>query len=429
MMKWFYKLSLLIILALISCQPKDEYGPKKVVVINVNGNYELLVNNKPFFIKGAGIDKGSIEKLAEFGANSLRVWRTDNARNVLDEAQKNGLLVMLGLDVQRERHGFDYNDTAAVNEQKTKIKEKILKYKDHPALLAWAIGNELNLGYTNPKVFDAANEISLMIHELDKNHPTTTTLAGFNPDVVKEVKNRCPDLDFISIQEYGSIITLPEQIKRAEWSGPYAITEWGATGHWEVSRTEWDIAIEQTSTEKAKTILQRWEKAVSRNRKQNLGSFAFVWGYKQERTPTWYGLLLESGEETEMTDVLYYVWNEKWPDNRSPSIDSIFIDGQSRYQNVYLKKGSEYKFQVYAHDKENDTLQMVVNILPDDPASYRSGGDYEERPEPVFSDTIDYSPEYIFKTPNKEGPYRIFAFILDGNDNAATGNVPFFIKE
>ncbi len=42
---------------------------------------------------------------------------------------------------------------------------EVLKYKDHPALLTWIIGNEPDLNHTNPKVFDAINDISKMIHQ------------------------------------------------------------------------------------------------------------------------------------------------------------------------------------------------------------------------------------------------------------------------
>lgn len=33
-----------------------------------------------------------------------------------------------------------------------------------------------------------------------------------------------------------------------------------------------------------------------------------------------------------------------------------------------------------------------------------------------------------FKTPDKEGAYRLFVYIMDGNNNVATANVPFYIK-
>ena len=100
---------------------------------------------------------------------------------MLDRALKNGLYVTMGLEMARERHGFNYDDPAAVAAQLAEVKAEVLKYKDHPALLLWGIGNELNLNAKNPKVWDAVNEISKMIHQVDTNHPTMTMLAGIGP--------------------------------------------------------------------------------------------------------------------------------------------------------------------------------------------------------------------------------------------------------
>ena len=95
-------------------QVTDPSAPKKVEVKSKDGKYRLYVNNKEFYIDGAGCEFGNIEKLAEHGANSFRTWRTENGRQsckeVLDLAQKNGLMVMMGLEIKRERHGFDYNN-------------------------------------------------------------------------------------------------------------------------------------------------------------------------------------------------------------------------------------------------------------------------------------------------------------------------------
>jgi hypothetical protein len=56
----------------------------------------------------------------------FRTWRTNNGqrsgKEVLDEAWEHGLYVTMGLDVERERHGFDYDDKAAVAVATRKIK-------------------------------------------------------------------------------------------------------------------------------------------------------------------------------------------------------------------------------------------------------------------------------------------------------------------
>ncbi len=88
--------------------------PKKVTLDIQDRRHKLLVDGKPFYINGAGLEFGDIARLAKYGGNSFRTWSTENdqqsAKEVLDEAYKNGLLVTMGIEVARERHGFDYND-------------------------------------------------------------------------------------------------------------------------------------------------------------------------------------------------------------------------------------------------------------------------------------------------------------------------------
>jgi hypothetical protein len=72
----------------------------------------------------------------------------------------------------------------------------------------WDIGNELNLESHNPRVWDAVNEISKMIHQIDPNHPTTTSLAGVTREVLDQVKRRAPDLDLLCFQSYADIVNL-----------------------------------------------------------------------------------------------------------------------------------------------------------------------------------------------------------------------------
>ena len=65
-------------------------------------------------------------------------------------------------------------DPALIDERLKLVVDEVNAMRDHPALLGWAIGNELNLEATNLKVYNAVNDISKMIHEIDPNHPTTT---------------------------------------------------------------------------------------------------------------------------------------------------------------------------------------------------------------------------------------------------------------
>ena len=403
----------------------------KVTIKNTEGKYQLLVNNEPFYIKGAGLEFGNIPALAKHNGNSFRTWRTDNGeqsgKEVLDEAHKYGLMVTMGIEVARERHGFDYNDEAAVKEQKERIRKEVLEFKDHPSLLIWAIGNELNLRSTNPRVWDAVNDISKMIHDIDPNHPTTTTLAGMSQQDIEYIKERCKNIDILSIQLYGSIVKLPKFLKDFGWTGPYMVTEWGATGHWEVPKTSWDIPIEENSSVKAANYLKRHQIAIESDTTQCLGSYVFLWGQKQERTPTWYGVFLEDGKETESVDVMHYIWSKKWPENRTPQIKSFTLNNKTAYQSVILKPNKDAKATIDIVDFENNTINYSWEVLRES-TDLKDGGDKENRPESIdIQLTRNQNREINFKLSGK-GNYRLFVYADDGYNHAATANIPFKVE-
>ncbi|MFD2785108.1 hypothetical protein [Hymenobacter rubripertinctus] len=119
-------LTLTLALLTLTTATYAQTGPVKVEVRQTNGRYELRRGGQPYFIKGAGGGQFP-ERVRAYGGNSLRTWSTNGAEKVLAEARQNGLTVMLGLDVARERHGFDYNNPQAVAAQLAKVRAEVLK--------------------------------------------------------------------------------------------------------------------------------------------------------------------------------------------------------------------------------------------------------------------------------------------------------------
>ena len=399
-----------------------------VAVVQKDSVYELQRGGKPYFVKGAG---GSLyaDRIAAYGGNSMRTWSSRDAQKVLDTALKYGLTVLMGLDVARERHGFNYSDTAAVRGQLERLRAEVLKYKDHPALLAWGIGNELNLDYKNPKVWDAVNDISKMIRSLDPDHPTCTVLAGISKDLADQLKARCPDLDLLGVNTYGGLPALPKAVRASGWNRPYLVTEWGPTGHWEGLQTAWNSSIEETSSEKAAVYKSRYEWGVESDRRHCLGSYVFLWGQKQERTPTWYGLFTEKGEETEVMDVMQYLWSGRWPANKAPHLYSLQLNGHKPVDDLYLQPGITAHAMAVASDPDRDPLLYRWEVLPE-PTKLSQGGDHEDRPQAVEQVPAGaQNAEINLHIPEKEGPYRLFVYVSDGHNNVATANIPFYVKK
>lgn len=407
--------------------------PSKVEIKAVDGKYDFYVNGKLFKLKGAG-GGGNLEMLQKSGGNAIRTWGYQNGKQILDSALKYNLMVAMGVGMGQELHKFDYNDTAAVGKQYRRNIAAIESLKNHPALLCWVVGNELNLNKNyndpvNPKVYDALKDIVDYIHKNDPNHPVTTTFAGVNREHVRVALERCPNLDFISLQVYGSLGIIPEMAKDAGITIPYVVTEYGPVGHWEMPSTKWGREIEETSAAKASGLQQRIQKGlVSDPSGLNLGGFAFLWGQKQERTPTWYGMFLKTGEATAIVDELALYWTGSYPENRAPKVDSIKLDGKSPFESVYVKAGANVTAKVFASDPNNDALTYKW-VIQKEVIERSEGGAHEVEPGVVpISIVSDKNGELTFKIPSQPGEYRLFSYVFDGKNKVGTANIPFYVN-
>lgn len=390
-------------------------------------NFQLYVNGSPYYIKGAG-GYSHLEDLKQCGGNSLRLWSTIGAKEYLDKAQSLGLTVTLGLDMELERRGFNYSDKKAVAEQFERIKKEVLAFKDHPALLMWGVGNELDQFATNYNVWNAVNDVAKFIHEVDPNHPTTTMLAGVPQKHIKEIIKHCPAIDVLSINAFLDLPNIRSHLQDAGWTGPYMVGEWGASGYWEALLTPWGAFIEETSTEKARLFEDHYQKAMVACADRCLGSYVFYWGYKQARTHTLLSLYLESGENTGMIDAMQKNWTGKERSNRAPQIVPIGIDDKKTHEGVYLQPGSQHMAYTDCKDPDNDQLYYYWEVYHES-TEKKEGGDKEDKPAPVSGVVIDGKGKALtFKAPDKTGAYRLYVTVYDGKNNVATANAPFYVK-
>lgn len=393
-----------------------------------NGQWTFFRDGEPYFVKGAG-GQTYIDELKKCGGNSIRTWSLDDAEEFLDLAHKNGLTVMMGLWVGHERHGFDYNDEAAVKMQYERFKAAIPKIKDHPALLCWGVGNECDLFYSNTKVWYAIEDIAKMIKEVDGNHPITTVTAGLDSMEVQLIKERCPSIDFYGINTYGEIGMVPEALLRYGWDGPFMITEWGPTGHWEVAKTKWGAPYEQTSKEKADIYEHRYKSYILEYRDRCVGSYVFLWGQKQETTSTWYGLFTADGDWTSTLDNLQIMWSGVKPENMAPVLTSYKIEGAEKgSKDIILQAGGRYEASVDVEDPEGGKLKYKWEIIPES-TDIKVGGDKESAPPPILGlYGKKEGGNFTFETPSKEGAYRLFVTVYDKGGKVAYANYPFFVE-
>ena len=399
---------------------------KVEVTKNASGNFELQRNGVPYYIKGAGA-KDHFDLLVKSGANSIRVWSTNN-KALLDSAYQHGLTVTLGLYVRPERSGMDYNNEYAVKGQIEQLKNEVLKYKDHPALLVWGIGNEVDLRYSNFKVWETIEILAKYIKEVDPNHPTMTVTAGIDPSKAFYIKKYCPSVDILGLNVYGSIENAGANLRKFNWDKPFIVSEWGVNGPFEAKKTSWKAKIEPPNGLKADQRLRRYKELIEKDIERCLGSYCFLWGQKQESTATWHGMFLSNGKPTEAVDVMRFCWTGEWPQSRAPSIKDISLENIGWRKDHILAPSVQATLNV-KYLKYNNKKVIVEYALYPEAFSNKIGGDIQKSPDPIKFDIVNQSDdELTFISPKKKGAYRLFAYVKNEKGQSSVANIPFLVE-
>lgn len=385
--------------------------------------WQLLRDGEPYFIRGAG-GTASLRLLADAGANSVRTWGADNIDELLDEAHALGLTVAVGIWLGHERHGFDYSDPAQVAEQLSRARDVVLRHKDHPAVLLWGVGNEME-GFEagdNPAIWAAVNDVAAMIRELDPAHPTMTVTAEIGGGRVAAVNKYGSAIDIHGINSYAGASSLPERYREAGGSKPYIVTEFGPPGAWEVAKSPWGAAIEPTSTQKAESYRRSYQDALINASGLALGGYAFNWGFKMEGTATWFGMFLPDGSSLAAVDAMTGLWSGASPQNLAPVVQPLAIDGQPE-----VDPGQEVRVRADVSDPEEGPLD-VRWALRRESNEFVTGGDFRPMLPDIDGAIIEGRVDGArVNMPLEPGPYRLFLYVRDDAGKAATANLPLLV--
>lgn len=224
---------------------------------------QILVDNKTFVMRGIGyspvpigvdpevtlpygdyftsdfsaIYDRDLPFLSQMEANTIRLWGWNNNldhTDFLNKAFNKGIYVIVTFWMAPNR----YPDISSQNARaaiKADFKHMVASNKDNPAILMWAIGNELNANwmYGNhlDDLFSLINEMSLEAHQEEgaTAHPVTTPLVDIDlVDTIGKYDKVVENLDVWSVQVYrgnsfGSLFSDYANVS----SKPLAITEYG----------------------------------------------------------------------------------------------------------------------------------------------------------------------------------------------------------
>lgn len=426
---------LFTLLIIFSCNDNGitgKTGNKKVEIKNENGVYRLYKNGSPLLVKGA-VGYTHLSELAACGSNTVMIWDTTLLEQTLNDAAKNNISVIAGLDVPSGEYIAWYQDKAQVDKQFAAYEKIVNKYKSYPALLAWSLGNELLMPINSQSsyFYKTYNRFLNMIHQQDPDHPVTTTIINYNKQSILNIRWKIRKLDFISINTYNRIKDLNVKMKKLEvlWNGPFLISEWCPNGGWEAETTVWGAPLENTSTKKAEQYYEYYKNYMPVNNKRFLGSMAFYWGNRHEYTHTWYSVYGEDGIATEVKEALADCWRGTKTKHEAAQVQYMLIDSMGKSDNIILSPGSKHIANLILSESESkDSLRYSWEVLKEDWYSWGRTWHYFKRPSALQGLIADSNAQKTtFICPTKEGPYRIFINVYNKKGYCTTANIPFYV--
>lgn len=405
----------------------------KIHIEKTDDGFRLIKDGEPFHIKGASGSVAYLENLKNAGGNTIRFYDTINLKEKLDKAQEYGMAAIVDIPLPALSKHYDPYDTPIKKQRyKNIVRSFVAKYRNHPSLLMWILGNEIHFpSLSNAKGFAGYyNELVHVVKQTDPNHPVTTAIPQSGRHLILNLWYRT-DLDLIAINTFGGVKELEKDLRqiRLLWDGPYIISEWNDEGPWSELVTTWGAPIEPTSSKKAERLVQVYDDHILPLNDRCLGSLAFYWGHKHERTHTWFSMFLENGEKTPSYFAMEQIFkNDSFSHYSGPELDFLMLNRYGPQESMILTGGQENTADVFFDAPECDSISISWEILPEiwDPSQFENNK--EVKPPSLNYLILETNDNLVrFRTPEEEGPYRIFTYIKDQKGNVATANFPFYV--
>lgn len=426
-MKNSIAICLFVLLASTTAGFAQDRNAIPVELKKTDSGWQLFRAGKPYQIRGSGGagNEGPIPLLAELGGNSTRTWGVEsNTVALLDEAHANGLSVAMGLWLEHERLGkIEYSNAEQVAAQVELTMSHVKRLKDHPAILVWGVGNEMEGLNGKPEIWEHIENLAKLIKAEDPNHPVMTVIAEMGASKIQDIHEYCPSVDIIGINSYGGGPTVPQRYRGHKGTKPYIVTEFGPLGTWETGKNSIGTLSELTSTAKVESYRNSFE-AFRNDKELCLGAYAFLWGAKQEGTATWFGMLTPDGNKTAAVDLMSEYWTGKKPSNLCPRIEKFELIGPD-----VVDQGATVRVNIDVNDPEGNAVEVKWSLMAE-ADSFITNGDKQAAP-PKFDDALIKSDNKSaeFKLPSDLGIYRIYAMVSDGSKGGATANVPVRVEK
>jgi len=425
-------------LALLALSPAGD-----LVITSASAlDYVALTNSVPsehvarfekfqnFQIKGI-CGTARLDLATAYGANTLRTY-TPPSREQLDQYQRLGFKVIVG--IWMPHHGenagktgkWNYDYRGKGDEQVKALEETIRRIGDHPAILLWCFGNEVQL---DPPYLQTVNRMSELLHKKQPNQLTSLTMINAPKEKIDLIKQHAPDLDVIGYNSYGhGAVGGSSKNLEAVWGRAYYVSEFGPEGPWWGRKTAWGAFYEQSYDEKLDDLRKSFQRIDAAPR--CLGSTMFLWGSWTQQLPTYFSAFLspqgtakkvdeEKLYTTPLAEEFCRYWSGKYPAERAPILTKVTVAGLDGTNDVIVQAGKSFKMTAAAvnPDMSHSKLQYRWWIL-------------NKHGEAVVGPIDTDEPNVALQAPKEPGTdYAVMTYVIGPDQRASGYTVPIKVEK
>ncbi|MCX5714589.1 MAG: hypothetical protein NT033_07285, partial [Candidatus Omnitrophica bacterium] len=236
---------------------------------------------------------GDFTLMKEMGVNTIRLYHHPAKLDKVilrDLYETYGIRVIIGDFLGKYalgsgapwNPGTDYNNPEQKKKMMDSVRDMVTEFKDEPFVLFWLLGNENVYGYAcnadkEPGAFfKFANEVALMVKDIDPEHPVA--IGSGDILYLDKFGKDCPDIDIFGANAYRGDYgfgALWQQVKR-EADKPVFITEFGCPAYAE-SRSVDEQEVLQAAYHRAAWQDIRDNMAFGEGAGNSIGGVVFEW--------------------------------------------------------------------------------------------------------------------------------------------------------
>ena len=215
--------------------------PRRAVWFDRHGR--TIVDGKPFFPLGmywGAVTTNKIETYAKGPFNCLMPYQAPKSSDLMDLCHAKGLKVIYSVkDIYYGTRWAPKGITTEEDEVRF-VKDRVARFKDHPALLAWYLNDELPLS-----MLSRLSARRALMEELDPGHPGWTVLYQYTM-----IRDYMPSFDVVGTDPYP--IPSKPAATATEWTRQTVGGTLGCKPVWQVPQAFNWAAYKKTPEEKAK---------------------------------------------------------------------------------------------------------------------------------------------------------------------------------